>query len=215
MITVRSEKIPIGKSERTFVDIARRAQLVECAIDAIAELGLPKASLAEVAKRAGVTKTTILYHFASREELIHEVFASVLRQGAEFMAERTTSGQSAGAELQTYIEANVAYIDMHRKQVRVLTAIAMNFTDVDGRTRLPHDASVYGTSLAPLQAILERGQRAGEFRDFSTRTMAMTVRAAIDVIGPQLSVIPDLDLDAYVRDLVSLFRHATTKEAMP
>ncbi|MFC7641566.1 hypothetical protein ACFQX6_11610 [Streptosporangium lutulentum] len=43
----------------------------------------------------------------------------------------------------------------------------------------------------------------------------MTVRAAIDVIGPQLSVIPDLDLDAYARDLVSLFRHATTKEARP
>jgi hypothetical protein len=83
----------------------------------------------------------------------------------------------------------------------------MNFTDEDGRTRLTHDASVYGTSLAPLQDLLERGQRAGEFRDFNTRTMAMTVRAAVDVVGPQLSVIPDL-LDAYARDLVSLFRHA-------
>ncbi|MFC7641565.1 hypothetical protein ACFQX6_11605 [Streptosporangium lutulentum] len=68
--------------------------------------------------------------------------------------------QSAAAELQTYIEANVAYIDTHRKQVRVLTAIAMNFTDEDGRTQLTHDASVYGTSLAPLQDLLERGQRA-------------------------------------------------------
>jgi hypothetical protein len=96
---------------------------------------------------------------------------------------------------------------LHRKQVRVLATIAMNFTDEDGRTRLTHDASVYGTSLAPLQDLLERGQRAGEFRDFNTRTMAMTVRAAVDVVGPQLSVIPDL-LDAYARDLASLFRHA-------
>ncbi|GAA4259372.1 hypothetical protein [Dactylosporangium darangshiense] len=74
---------------------------------------------------------------------------------------------------------------------------------------------MYGTSLAPLQDILERGQRAGEFRDFTTRTMAMTVRAAIDAIGPQISVIPDLDLDAYARDLVSLFRHATEQEVRP
>ncbi|MEV6930778.1 TetR/AcrR family transcriptional regulator [Dactylosporangium sp. NPDC051485] len=212
---MRSEKIPSGKSARTFVDLARRAQLVECAIDAIAELGLAKASLAEVAKRAGVTKTTIFYHFANREELIHEVFASALRQGAEFMAARTGKADGPAAELRAYIEANVEYIGTHRKHVRVLTAIAMNFTDEDGRTRLRHDASVYGTSLAPLQDILERGQRAGEFRDFTTRTMAMTVRAAIDAIGPQVSVIPDLDLDAYAEDLVSLFRHATEREVRP
>jgi AcrR family transcriptional regulator len=210
--TVRSKKIPSGKPERTFVDVARRAQLVECAIDAIAELGLPKASLAEVAKRAGVTKTTIFYHFDNRDELIREVFLSALRQGAEFMAARTGKAESAAAELRAYIEANVDYIGVHRKEVRVLTAIAMNFTDEDGRTKLSHDASVYGTSLAPLQEILERGQRAGEFRDFTTRTMAMTIRASIDAIGPQLSVIPDLDLDAYAEDLVSLFRHATEKD---
>jgi AcrR family transcriptional regulator len=192
--------------------MARRTQLVECAIDAIAELGLPKASLAEVAKRAGVTKTTIFYHFDNRDELIHEVFASILKQGAEFMATRTGTADSPAAELRAYIEANVDYLGAHRKQVRVLTAIAMNFTDENGRTRLTHDASVYGQSLAPLQDILERGQRSREFRDFTTRTMAMTIRGAIDVIGPQLSVIPDLDLDAYAQDLVSLFGHATERK---
>jgi len=214
VLTVQSKKISSGKSnvERTFVDVARRAQLVDCAIDAIAELGLPKASLAEVARRAGVTKTTIFYHFANREELIQEVFASTLRQGGEFLSARTGRAASPAAELRAYIEANVEYIGAYRKQVKVLTAIAMNFTDEDGRTRLTHNASVYGVSLAPLQDLLERGQRAGEFRDFTTRTMAMTIRATIDAIGPQLSVIPDLDLDAYAKDLVDLFRHATEKE---
>jgi AcrR family transcriptional regulator len=211
---VQSKNIPSGKppSERTFVDVARRAQLVECAIDAIAELGLAKASLAEVARRAGVTKTTIFYHFANREALIHEVFATTLRQGGEFLTARTGQTTDPAAELRAYIEANVEYIGRYRKHVRVLTAIAMNFTDEDGRTRLTHDASVYGTSLAPLQDLLERGQRTGQFRDFTTRTMAMTIRATIDAIGPQLSVLPDLDLDAYAKDLVDLFRHATEKD---
>lgn len=212
---MRSEKITSGKSARTFVDQARRTQLVECAIDAIAELELPKASLAEVAKRAGVTKTTIFYHFENRDELIREVLASTLRQGAEFMAARTRSSTNPAEELQGYLESNVAYIGSHRKQVKVLTTIAMNFTDEDGKTRLTHDASVYGASLSPLQDILERGQRAGQFRDFNTRTMAMTIRAAIDAIGPQVSVIPDLDLDGYAADLVDLFRHAIRKEPQP
>jgi hypothetical protein len=42
--------------------------------------------------------------------------------------------------------------------------------------------------------------------------MAMTIRATIDAIGPQLTVIPDLDLHAYAKDLVDLFRHATEKD---
>ena len=73
---MRSKKQPDG--ERTFVDVARRAQLVECAIDAIADVGYRKASLAEIARRAGITKGAIFYHFANREELIEAVFAHVM-----------------------------------------------------------------------------------------------------------------------------------------
>lgn len=42
--------------------------------------------------------------------------------------------------------------------------------------------------------------------------MAMTIRAAIDAIGPQLTALPDLDLDGYTTDLVALFDRATRKD---
>ncbi|GGX55179.1 TetR/AcrR family transcriptional regulator [Streptomyces noursei] len=182
---------------------------MDCAIAAIVEVGLPRASLAEIARRAGITKQAIFYHFASREELIHEVVATVTNRGAEFMAARWRHQPSPVGELAAYIEANVEYIATHRDQVRALVAIAMNFTDEDGRSGLALDASVYGDSLAPLQDILRRGQEQGQFAEFNTRTMAVTIRAAIDAIGPQLRVIPDLDLGSYARDLVALFHRAT------
>ncbi|MGI5155998.1 TetR/AcrR family transcriptional regulator [Microbispora sp. CA-102843] len=185
---------------------------MECAIDAIVDVGLPKASLAEIARRAGITKAAIFYHFANRDELIHHVFESVLAEGAEFMAARVPPESGAAAELRAYIEANVRYIATHRKQVKALLAIVMSFAEDDGRTKLRHDASVYGASLTPLQDLLRRGQAEGCFTDFETRTMAMTIRAAIDAIGPQLTAIPDLDLDAYARDLVELFDRATRKD---
>jgi AcrR family transcriptional regulator len=187
--------------------------LVHCAIDAIAEVGLPKASLAEIARRAGITKAAIFYHFAGRDELIREVLTTVLIEGARFMAERVSRQASPADELRTYIETNVDYIATHSKQTKVLVAIAMNFTDENGSSKLQLDASVYGESLAPLQDILRRGQAAGQFGEFTTRTMAMAIRAAIDAIGPQLGVVPDLDLDGYARDLVVLFGRATAKEA--
>ena len=192
--------------------MARRAQLVRCAIEAIAELGLPKSSLAEIGRRAGITKATIFYHFASRDDLIREVLATVLAEGAEFMAQRVRAQPDPRAELRVYLTANIEYIATHRDEVKVLVAIAMNFTDEDGRTKLPLDASVYGASLAPLRDILARGQAQGQFGEFNTRSMAMTIRAAIDAIGPQLTAIPDLDLDEYTHDLVALFDRATRKE---
>jgi AcrR family transcriptional regulator len=187
--------------------------LVRCAIEAIAELGLPKSSLAEIGRRAGITKAAIFYHFASRDELIREVVATVLTEGAEFMAERLREQPDPAAELRAYLAANIEYIATHRDQVKVLVIIAMNFTDDDGRTKLQHDGSVYETSLAPLRDILERGQAQGQFGEFNTRNMAMTIRAAIDAIGPQLTAIPDLDLAEYTHDLVALFDRATRKDS--
>jgi AcrR family transcriptional regulator len=210
---VRSNNQPSGRQNRTFVDLARRAQLVRCAIEAIAELGLPKSSLAEIGRRAGITKATIFYHFASRDELIREVLTTVLTEGADFMAKRVSEQPDPAAELRAYLKANIEYIATHRDQVKVLVIIAMNFTDDDGRTKLQHDASVYEASLAPLRDILERGQAQGQFGEFNARNMAMTIRAAIDAIGPQLTAIPDLDLDEYTHDLVALFNRATRKEA--
>lgn len=193
--------------------MARRAQLVRCAIEAIAELGLPKSSLAEIGRRAGITKATIFYHFASRDDLIREVLATVLTEGATFMAERVREQPDPAGELRAYLTANIEYIATHRDEVKVLVAIAMNFTDDDGRTKLQHDASVYGASLAPVRDILARGQAQGQFGEFNTRSMAMTIRAAIDAIGPQLTAMPDLDLDEYTHDLVTLFDRATRKES--
>lgn len=49
------------RGEPTFIEAARRAQIVQCASDAIDELGFERASLAEIAKRAGISKSVISY----------------------------------------------------------------------------------------------------------------------------------------------------------
>ena len=44
---------------RTFTDLARRAQIAQCAADVIAEAGHADASMAEIARRAGVAKSVV------------------------------------------------------------------------------------------------------------------------------------------------------------
>ncbi len=54
----------------TFLQSARRAQLVDAAIDALADLGAEQASLVQIAERAGVSRGVVNYHFpGGRREL--------------------------------------------------------------------------------------------------------------------------------------------------
>jgi len=213
---MRSARQPAGQ-ELTFLEQARRKQFVDCTIDAIADVGLPRASLAEIARRAGVSKASILYHFDGRDQLIDAVIDAVLAEGAGYMASRIQEAATPAGELRAYIESNIDYIASHPKQVAALVAITMNATVDQGPSKPRTDASNLEQSLAPLQDILRRGQEVGELASFDTRTMAMTIRAAIDAIGPQLNIQlharwtpePDLDLADYTRELVALFDRAT------
>ena len=85
---MQSETILTGQDERSFIENARRAQIIECAINAIAELGYANASLAEIAKRAGVSKGVISYHFDGKRELMQQVINTVIEKAAAVMLPR-------------------------------------------------------------------------------------------------------------------------------
>ncbi|MFT9474664.1 TetR/AcrR family transcriptional regulator [Streptomyces sp. 11-1-2] len=54
---------------------ARRAEIVRAARDSFAENGFTKASLRDIAVRAGITHAGLLHHFRSKDELLAAVLA--------------------------------------------------------------------------------------------------------------------------------------------
>lgn len=209
LLTVRSEKQPLGEKPRTFVDAARRAQLVQCTIEAIDELGYRRASLAEIARRAGITKGAIFYHFTNREELLDAVLAEVLQRGAQHILPRVGAADGPAEELRTYIRAFTDSLRVDPQVIRVLVAIGPHLTDEDGRPKVAHDVAMQEAALAPIEDILRRGQDTGQFGPFTVRTMALTIRAALETLPERLTTWPDLDLQRYAEDLVTLFDRAT------
>jgi AcrR family transcriptional regulator len=205
---VRSKKQPGGQTDRTFVDVARRAQLIQCTIDAIAELGYQRASLAEIAKRAGITKGAIFYHFANREELIEAVFNHVITSGAEFLLPRVQAEPTPRGQLRAYVTAFVEALSVDPKAIRALYTIGQHHTDDEGRLRFLHDPALQEAAVAAFEDILRRGQESGEFGDFPIRSMALMMRATLEAIPTYASAYPDLDLTAYGQDLITLFERA-------
>lgn len=194
---------PSGQSGRG----DRREQLVACAVEAVAELGLARASLAEIASRAGVSKGVVSYHFSGKDDLIEHVIACVYEKGASVTRPAIEAASTATEELRATIEARVDFYREYRTHMLALLDIWQNFRGPDGEPRLGEAA--HEEELRELEAILRRGQETGEFRDFPLRVMAVTLRQSFDAVLLQLAGDPELDLDEYRHGLADLFDRAT------
>jgi AcrR family transcriptional regulator len=191
---------------RTFTQRKRRDQLVDCAIDAVVELGLQGTSVAEVAARAGVSKGVVTYHFPAKDDLILAAVARIFDSITEALEARL-SGTSPETFVGEYINA---WVDYYRTQTRYMLAIReiwSNFRDERGQHHFGPQA-VAG-ELGVVQHVLEYGQDHSILGSFDPRVMAVSIKATLDALLDQLAADPDLDLETYGSELVTLFQRAT------
>ena len=209
---MRSENGTTGQSkDRTFIETARRAQIVAAAIDALAELGYGQASLARIAERAGTSKGVIIYHFGSKDDLVREVVAELSAKGRAYMGPRLEAESTGAGMLRTYIEANLAFVRENRSHVAAVVEIALNARSADGHPL--YDMSIREEGAEALRQLLGYFQGTGEFRaGFDPAVMAMAIRATLDAVPARLARDPGLDLDHYGRELAAMFHIATRPE---
>nr|WP_042179286.1 TetR/AcrR family transcriptional regulator [Kibdelosporangium sp. MJ126-NF4]CTQ99424.1 Transcriptional regulator, TetR family [Kibdelosporangium sp. MJ126-NF4] len=189
----------IGRDGPSFIEVARRAQIVECAIETIASVGYAQASLNQIAERAGISKSVISYHFTGKDELIQQVLADVSQAGAALMWPKVQAETTSAGMLRAYLRSHLDFMRTHPYHVAAVSEILIYHrtqTDLDPDT-------------TPLEERLRQGQRDGEFRQFSPRLMAWTIRAALDEVARQYVANPTLDLDECARELVETFATAT------
>ncbi|MDF2710143.1 MAG: uncharacterized protein K0R62_5795, partial [Nonomuraea muscovyensis] len=185
--------------ERSFIETARRAQIVQCAIDVIAEAGYAQASLARIAKRAGISKGIISYHFDSKDELVQQIVQDAFALGDAFVRPRIEAQTTAAGMLCAYIEASVEFYRTHRQHMLALLDIWTNFRTEDGRQRLGMRDNE--AEMSDVEQILRLGQATGEFGEFSTRVLAVAVKQAVDGVLIMMASYDDLDFDTYAREL--------------
>lgn len=195
--------------EPTFIERARRAQILEAAIETIASAGYARASLARIADHAGISKSVISYHFRGKDDLVGEVIKEAIAKATAVMVPQVSAQRSYAAALRAYIESDLAFMAAYPNHVIAL----LNITASAYAGRRENPSAVLGltNAVGELEEMLRRGQRAGEFRDFSPRVMAVTIRNAIDAVPLMLAADRKLDLEDYARELATTFELATRK----
>lgn len=198
----------------TFTQLKRRDQLVDCAIDAIAELGFARASVAEVARRAGVSKGVVTYHFAVKDELIGAVIADVLATMREYLEPRIRAAdpmQFPERFIAAYVTEWAGYYRAHARDVLALVRIYNGFRDESGRPNPAFD--VRTEDVAIVEQVLRLGQGMGRLGTFDAGVMAALMKAAVDDLLIQFADNPELDLESYAAELAALFERATRPDS--
>lgn len=200
---MHSEKSSSGqKNKRSFIEEARRTQIIEAAIDVIAEQGTTQASLAKIAERASISTSLILYHFKDKEELLAEVLASIVAEWTEASTIAMAKHSSASAKLRSYIETRVVYIGTRPKQS--VAMINLLFSARPSDNTQAYRTQEEGFEVDEIIELLSVGQKNGEFKSFNAMHMSLMIRSTIDqFLG--YSQVPGIDLEQYLKDLLEWF----------
>ncbi|QWF76731.1 TetR/AcrR family transcriptional regulator [Amycolatopsis sp. CA-230715] len=205
---MRSKKGTSGRD--TFLGTARREQFIACAIDALAETGFAGASIAEVANRAGVSKSVVLYHFESRSALLEAVVTEVYTNAGPALVAALDAAPDERARLAAYLRGCTEFAWTHQKELRAVTEIFRNLRRDDGSRW--YTAKDSEELIGFVQGLLEAGQRSGEFAEFDTRTLAVVLRATIDALPGLFESDPGIDGPQFAEHLVHLFDRTVRKD---
>ena len=211
---MRSNSDPSRQGRPSFIEEARRRQIVDTAIRTIATRGYSQSSLAEIAREAGISKGVISYHFEGKVELLEEILSRLMREPAEYIKQRVDACSTAHEKLRAYVTANFGFMQTHRENYVALVDLWESRGATEGGNRF--SAEAYAPSRAYLSKILEAGRKSGEFRDLPLETMASVIQAAID--GVMLQWVFDeraVDLDACMAQTLEMISRHVAQATRP
>ena len=87
---------------------ARRVQLIEVTIDSLAEVGYVGTTLAEIARRAGVSPGLVSHYFGDKDGLLEAAFRTLARTLAVRVRARLAQARTPRARVQAVIDTNLA-----------------------------------------------------------------------------------------------------------
>ncbi|MGK2869580.1 MAG: TetR/AcrR family transcriptional regulator [Mycobacterium sp.] len=193
---------------QSFIRSARRTQIVDAAIDVIAEVGFAQASIRKIADRVGIAMSAVLYHFGTKDKLVEAIVEHMYRTMLDTVAPAVAAESTAADKLEAYIRSSINYFATHRVTLKALGSLGTTYVPADGRRfeelGLDPDLAERLAELDPA-TILAAGCRDGEFNDVSVLSTAVALRGAVNGVVEPILRDPGFDAHRYAEDLIDMF----------
>ncbi len=149
-----------------------REHLLRVAREAFSQLGYAGASMGDIAGRAGIRKSSLFHHFATKDDLYREALATVVGDLGVFVGEALNSEGSWVERLDRSILATQRYFGAHPVAARLLMR---EFVDGGAAITAAGDAVV--AVLESSVAFFEQGMAEGVMPKTDARHLAITTAA--------------------------------------
>lgn len=183
----------------TFIEQARRTQLIEVTIAMVAEHGYSGTSLSRIAGGAAITKAAVLYHFPTKDAVVDAAYQHVLAT----LVTRITGAVEAADPAHgpaVYVRTMIAHLHEFPEHTRMLTEALTSGATPE------QDTSRRWQGLAQIMAAARAARGLGGGTDL--RTLAIVVGGAIDAIIGERLRDPSYDTIAAGEELVTVLEGA-------
>lgn len=159
----------------------RAERIVEAALAEFSEYGYSGSRLESVARRAGISKPTLLRHFASKDEIFREVVRSTLVGCMQPLHEKLahTNGGPVSAVEQIREFATSYWAMMRRPALTQVLRLSIGELPRFPELAVFQVTETLERSLRALERIIQGGIARGELRPHDARASARTVLATV------------------------------------
>jgi AcrR family transcriptional regulator len=182
--------------DRRCISDARRIQILEAAVDVIADRGLADTRISDIAERTGTSSALIVYYFGSKDRLLADALTFSEERFYAMTAEELRAIPTATGQLRRLIELScsadgakatgvgewVLWLDMWSRAYRD-PDVARDREVLDRRWR------------DTIADIVRRGVAEGEFDDIDPEDFALRLASLVDGLAIQV-VLKDRDVTA-------------------
>ncbi|HSX02497.1 MAG TPA: TetR/AcrR family transcriptional regulator [Candidatus Saccharimonadia bacterium] len=197
-------------SNRSFIEQARRTQIIDATVAVLAEYGYVNTSFARIGKQAGISASLISYHFKDKDELTTAVLKTISRDRAEHVQAEVAKATTATDRLRTALEADLAHMGTRPQRFQATVEVIFGLRGNKGALAYLGDHN--DPSFTLVHDILVAGQKSGEFGQFDATNLAIILDAARDTFLAQLPLRPSFNLEQFTKTLVAFALDAVRKD---
>ncbi|UOQ46205.1 TetR family transcriptional regulator [Halobacillus salinarum] len=135
-------------------------QIIDAAVEVIAENGYHSSQVSKIAKKAGVADGTIYLYFKNKEDILVSLFQNKMGQFIEKIEQETTSRQNAEEKLLTLIETHFEQLSLDH-HLAIVTQLELRQSNKELRLKINDVLKRY---LAVIDQIVAEGVEENLFR---------------------------------------------------
>ncbi|MGV8919735.1 MAG: TetR/AcrR family transcriptional regulator [Pseudomonas sp.] len=162
----------------------KRHAILDSALQIFAEQGLGAAT-AKIAKGAGVAEGTLFNYFATKDELLNQLYLEIKAELSEVMLPGFPRGESVKHRMRhlwhTYVDWGVAF--PHKRKVTALLSMSDRIT--------PQTQAISAHTMADISQTMQHGIDSGTFREQPPAFIAAIMRSLAETTMDFMSNEPE------------------------